>query len=124
MSLKTNQTKMLTKEKIEKYKKALEKNKERLLKEIEDNEKTENFGEDTDHFEKEADEAEEIGNQLAINKTLKDQISQIEIALSRIEKGEYGLCENCNKEIEEEVLEMAPESHLCLKCKKENPQLN
>lgn len=38
-------------------------------------------------------------------------------ALERIEKGEYGVCVDCNKEINPERLEAVPHARLCIACK-------
>lgn len=44
-------------------------------------------------------------------------IYHIDEALERIEKGIYGLCHECGKEINPERLEAVPHSRLCIKCK-------
>ncbi|NIA30939.1 MAG: TraR/DksA family transcriptional regulator [Actinobacteria bacterium] len=38
-------------------------------------------------------------------------------ALERIEKGEFGSCINCGKEINPERLEAVPHARLCIECK-------
>jgi len=38
-------------------------------------------------------------------------------ALERIEKGEYGICISCGKEINPERLEAVPHARLCIECK-------
>ncbi len=38
-------------------------------------------------------------------------------ALERIEKGEYGICVSCEKEINPERLEAVPHARLCIECK-------
>lgn len=38
-------------------------------------------------------------------------------ALERIEKGEYGICVSCGKEINPERLEAVPHARLCIECK-------
>ncbi len=38
-------------------------------------------------------------------------------ALERIEKGEYGMCVSCGKEINPERLEAVPHARLCIECK-------
>ncbi len=48
--------------------------------------------------------------------TLKDKKVNIEQALKRIEKGNYGFCKRCNKEIPEKRLELVPETSYCVDC--------
>ncbi len=49
--------------------------------------------------------------------TLKGQLDEVEGALSRIEKGTYGVCARCGDPIPPERLEARPESTLCVACK-------
>ncbi|MDZ7260700.1 MAG: TraR/DksA family transcriptional regulator [candidate division KSB1 bacterium] len=46
------------------------------------------------------------------------ELREIDFALSKIERGTYGLCENCENPISEERLEAIPTTRLCLECKK------
>ena len=46
-------------------------------------------------------------------------VYHIDAALRRIESGEYGKCENCDKAINPERLEAVPHARLCIKCKSE-----
>lgn len=54
---------------------------------------------------------------------LKDReralLPKIEKALTKIEKGEYGICESCGEEIGVSRLEVRPFAVLCIKCKEE-----
>lgn len=81
-------------------------------------EKDVDFGDETDHLEEEADETEEIINRLGVKTVLKNRLSEIEAALQKIKEGGYGICENCGKEIDFEVLDTVPESKFCRDCKK------
>lgn len=76
------------------------------------------FGSDTDHFEEEADETEEYANRLAAQTALKEELSKIDKALKKIKEGTYGECEQCQTEIGFKLLEIAPESELCRRCKR------
>jgi len=69
-------------------------------------------------LEKAADEIEEYNNLLPIEHSLELKLKNIDLALEKIKKGEYGICENCGKKTEEERLKISPEARLCLKCKK------
>lgn len=99
------------------YKEHLERERARLLKEIGEESRPTDFGSDVDGFDQEADEAEEFGSQLAVAQTLKTRVEKINLALARIAKGTYGICSSCQRPIEKEVLEAAPESGLCKACK-------
>ncbi|HNY89997.1 MAG TPA: TraR/DksA family transcriptional regulator [bacterium] len=44
-------------------------------------------------------------------------IYHLNLALERIEKGEFGYCVQCGKEISFERLEAAPHARLCIECK-------
>lgn len=109
---------MLTPQKIEHYKERLTKEKARLLAAIADEKKNLDFGSDVDHGDEETDEAEELGNELAVEHVLKNTVNEIDGALGKIEAGTYGVCEECGGAISEKVLSVAPESRLCEKCKK------
>jgi DnaK suppressor protein len=76
------------------------------------------FGDDTDHLEEEADETEEFGTWLGVKQALGRQLDRIRGALAKIGLGSYGRCERCGKEIEARLLEVDPESTLCIACKK------
>lgn len=75
------------------------------------------FGSDVDHLEEETDETEETVNYLSVKKPLDDKLRGIEAALTRIKNGSFGKCEKCGGNIELEILEAAPRSTLCKKCK-------
>ena len=107
-------------EKIETYKKKLEEERAKLMKELGDTKKHEDFGEGVGHSDEEADEAESLGEHLAIGQSFKERISEIDAALNKIIEGKYGACEKCGKKIEEEILNLSPESRFCHNCKKEN----
>src|SRR5581483_9794120 len=57
-------------------------------------------GDDTD-LEEKADEAEEYDNLLSLEHSLELKLKDVNLALEKIKKGEYGTCERCGKEIEE-----------------------
>lgn len=69
-------------------------------------------------LEKAADEVEEYSTLLPIEYSLELKLKNIDLALEKIKKGEYGMCEKCGKKIEEKRLKISPEARLCLKCKK------
>lgn len=71
--------------------------------------------EDTDMEEK-ADEMEEYDNLVSLEHSLELKLKDVNSALEKIGKDEYGICEKCGKEIEEERLMVCPEAKLCIKC--------
>jgi DnaK suppressor protein len=73
--------------------------------------------ENCDDIECETDEVEEYDNLLAIEHALELKLKDINIALEKIEKGNYGICEKCQNEIEGERLKAAPEARTCNNCK-------
>ena len=100
----------MTKEKIENYKNKLQHERFLILREIKDFEKPVNFGDDVDHFDEKTDEVEEVSNRFGEENDLKKRLDEIDNALQKIEKGNYGVCESCKKQIEEEILDIDPES--------------
>lgn len=77
------------------------------------------MGSDTEGemFDEEADEAEELGANYSIRKTLQETLNSVNTALEKIKSGSYGKCEKCKNDIEKEILNADPESALCRHCK-------
>lgn len=50
-------------------------------------------------------------------------LSKIGKALTKIEEGEFGLCEECGEEISMKRLEARPESQLCIRCKEDQERV-
>ena len=67
--------------------------------------------------EEEATETLELETRLALEKRVRDQLADIEHALSKFEKGTYGLCDSCGQSIDPARLEALPQANLCLSCK-------
>jgi len=53
----------------------------------------------------------------------RQKLDQIESALSRMEKGEYGFCEDCEENIPAGRLKAMPFATLCVKCKSERESM-
>jgi RNA polymerase-binding transcription factor DksA len=64
-----------------------------------------------------AAEALELEKRLALEKRIRDQLTEVEHALSKFDSGTYGLCDHCGQPIEPARLEALPEANLCLSCK-------
>lgn len=60
----------------------------------------------------------ERSKDLALQDNALIQLQKIDDALEKIAKGTYGRCDICGKKIPWERLEAAPESTLCLQCRK------
>jgi len=73
--------------------------------------------------EENAAEIEEYSLHLTLDSDLEIFLGKVLKALAKIEKGTYGKCENCKKEINLERLKAFPAADLCIKCqsKKESP---
>ena len=67
--------------------------------------------------EEEATESFELEKRLALEKQIKDHLSELEHALSKFEKGTYGLCDICGQPIAKDRLEALPQASLCVDCK-------
>jgi DnaK suppressor protein len=70
-------------------------------------------------LEKEADEVEQYSTMLPIEHSMEIRLKNIILALEKIQKGEYGICEKCKKPIDASRLRVSPESRFCLRCKKQ-----
>lgn len=70
-----------------------------------------------------ADEVDLASSELNQNVTLKLRdrerllLQKIQIALSKIEEGTFGICEGCEEPIELKRLEARPIAELCIRCK-------
>ena len=47
-------------------------------------------------------------------------IGEIDDAMKKIDEGNYGICESCNKEVDQERLDMIPYTKFCIECEKHN----
>jgi len=78
------------------------------------------FGDDVDSFEEDADETEQLSDDLGVKEKLENRLARVEKALKKIEEGRYGKCESCGSPIEQKLLDVDPESELCMACKKKS----
>lgn len=67
-------------------------------------------------LESAADEVEEYGTRLPVEHSMEIKLRDINIALEKIQKENYGKCENCRKEIDEKRLVVNPAARLCMNC--------
>lgn len=77
-----------------------------------------NGGAGGQRLEEAADEVEEYTSRLPVEFSLETRLRDINLALKKIEKGQYGQCENCEKKIKEKRLKVLPAARVCMKCQK------
>jgi len=70
-------------------------------------------------LEKAADEVEEYSTLWPIEYDLEIKLRNIDLALEKIKKGRYGICEKCRQPISIKRLKAFPEAQSCLKCEKQ-----
>ena len=110
---------MLTKKKLEFFKKLLNERFEDLLDEA-----NKTVSGMTAHKENLPDPSDRASLESDRNFTLRIRdrerklIVKIREALERIEQGTYGICEECGEEISAERLKARPVTTLCIECKK------
>lgn len=64
-----------------------------------------------------AEEVETYANKVGVTESLEKKLDDINLALEKMEKGKYGFCENCQKEIPLERLQAYPAAKDCIDCK-------
>lgn len=109
------------KQKLEEQKKSLETELEAFAKEDKDlkNNWNANYpNRENGSMEEEADEAQEYDNLLSLEHSLELKLQDVNSALEKIRKGNYGVCEKCGKKLDIKRLEACPEAKICIKCKK------
>lgn len=110
---------MIKEKDLQSLKEQLEKEAGELDVEVSRHSKAPDFGDDVEgeDMAEEADEAEETGNDLGITTSLKGRLADIELALDKMNRNEYGKCESCGEEISLDLLKVNPESRMCKECK-------
>jgi RNA polymerase-binding transcription factor DksA len=61
----------------------------------------------------------ERGQVAAIGENLRDILAAVNTALEKIEKGTYGICDRCHKNIPKARLDFLPYATMCAKCREE-----
>jgi DnaK suppressor protein len=69
------------------------------------------------HMADDATEAFEQARDLSVRTRLEHTLHEVEDALSKFDRGTYGICENCGTQIDWARLEAKPEARLCITCK-------
>lgn len=57
-----------------------------------------------------------LGMNQNLKKNEKYQLREIDEAMQKLEKGNFGICEFCGQDIQRERLEVRPQARLCIKC--------
>jgi len=70
------------------------------------------------NWEENATEVEEYADNLPVEVSLEKKLQDVLAALEETEKGTYGICQNCQQEIDLERLKITPSARTCIKCKK------
>lgn len=116
----------MNKKKLEKYKKILLEKRAQILERFFKQEETQKVLTDQSGEPRDIPEYALLDVTQEILSELEDieieLLNQIDEALDRIDKGVYGICEVCGKEIEEERLMAIPWTKLCIEHAKEQQQ--
>ncbi|MCR5288581.1 MAG: TraR/DksA family transcriptional regulator [Treponema sp.] len=75
----------------------------------------------------EADKASDVVDRTMLDSLGAQDANRLQLinnALVRIQRGTYGLCLKCNKEIPKERLEVLPYAFLCINCKNQEERKN
>ncbi|MBW1721933.1 MAG: RNA polymerase-binding protein DksA [Deltaproteobacteria bacterium] len=110
---------MLSKKKLEQFKKGLEERLEELL--LQANETVSGMTSEKANLPDPSDRATLESDRnftLRIRDRERKLIGKIKEALERIDNGTYGICEVCGEDISEARLKARPVTTLCIECKK------
>ena len=104
----------------ESFRKRLEEERERLTAEVERLGVTEqdNPGYST-HIADDATEVYENAKNHALRKNLQRLLGQVNDAMTKFDKGTYGLCDDCGGSIDRARLKALPYATLCLQCQRQ-----
>lgn len=111
---------------LEKIKQDLKKRKEQVEKELtsfakknkkDDDDYVSSFPEYGDENDENAQEVSQYTTNIETERVLEKVLKDINSALAKITKKEYGICKYCGKPIEEKRLLIRPFSSACVKCK-------
>jgi DnaK suppressor protein len=61
-------------------------------------------------------DAEGLHTDITLAETQASLLDDVESALERLEKGEYGRCESCGEEISAARIDALPYARLCIRC--------
>jgi RNA polymerase-binding transcription factor DksA len=115
--------KKLSKKLILEQREKLEKEKKKSLRQIEELGKEDPFADPehaSDNAAVDTDVREQVGHDTieAEVKDLERRVNEINVALKKITKNQYGRCERCKKIIPKARLKLIPEASYCIDCEK------
>ncbi|MBU4369532.1 TraR/DksA C4-type zinc finger protein [Patescibacteria group bacterium] len=64
-----------------------------------------------------ADEVAAFVDAVSMGENLKGSLEKVELALQKITRNQYGLCEICGKKIGKKRIKILPTARYCLSCK-------
>lgn len=64
-------------------------------------------------------EAEEGGKIAALKEIVGGRLYKVKVALHKLRRGSYGICDRCGKKIDPARLKAMPEARYCIKCERE-----
>lgn len=108
---------MIDASKKQEFKKRLEALADQLSAELKQLSSPSELGDEIDALDTEADEAEEFSANAGMAQAVSQRHEAVMVALGKLERGGYGVCEGCGGEIELAMLDIDPESRWCKACK-------
>jgi DnaK suppressor protein len=118
----------LDQETLKEIEKELLRQKKQILADLEDSSRTDEheaddrtakFPEYGDKPDENAQEISDYSTNIVTEKVLEKSLEDIEKSLTRIKKGEYGICKYCGKPIAKKRLLARPTANSCINCKTE-----
>lgn len=95
------------------FRKKLTKEKKRLEKELKEAKQYPDYGSSDDANAK---AIEEFAERLNVRQKIEKLLSEVNVALTKMKQGTYGICENCGEQIELGRLEAYPAAQFCADC--------
>jgi DnaK suppressor protein len=117
-----NKPRRMKKAEIEAHRKKLEDRRSELVRKLSEF-RNESKSVETDVAQDLADKAESSYTKeflLSLSDAEREQLFQIDAALKRIAKGDYGHCQTCQKEIGTKRLNALPWTPLCIECQEKS----
>jgi DnaK suppressor protein len=117
-----NKGSVVNKKELEVVKKGLQERRHEIVDKLSDAQDQSKIIE-TDIAQDLADKAESSYTKeflLSLSNAERDELLQIDAALKRVTKGEYGVCQVCQKEIGKKRLHALPWTSLCIDCQEKS----
>jgi DnaK suppressor protein len=111
----------ISKTEIKKIKEKLLKDRIEIVKRVEELKRNDPF-QDPDHASDNAAVDTDVREQVSHDtieaqiKSLNTKLKNIDLAVEKMHKNKYGLCEKCNSQIINKRLRLIPEARFCISC--------